>query len=94
MVTIRFRTFQEYKDFITGLGLANPNRAAPYRFHTIAGNNTVNKIVEVAPGGSVVFLYDSPTGETILPGDDWFKANPGMNYPMSVTVADVGEAIT
>lgn len=94
MVTIRFRSFLEYKDYITNLGLVNPNRAAPYRFHSISGNNTVNKIVEIAVGGNVVLLYDSPVGETILPNDDWFKANPSLNYPASIIVDDVGEAIT
>lgn len=94
MVTIKFRTFEEYKDYITNLGLANPNRAAPYRFHSMSGNNTVNKIVEISPTGNVTLLYDSPTGETIQPEDNWLKANPSLNYPASIIVADVGEAIT
>lgn len=92
MVTIKFRSFQEYKDFITNLGLTNPNRAIPYRFHSISGNNTVNKIAEIS-SSNLVFLYDSPTGETIQPDDNWLKANPSLNYPASIIVADLGEAI-
>lgn len=76
------------------MGSSGPDRPGPYRFHSIAGNNTVNKIAEVAVIGNVVLLYDSPTGETILPTDDWFKPNPSMNYPASIPVADIGEAIT
>lgn len=94
MVTVKFATFDAYKSYITNLGIHNPNRVVPYRFHSLAGNNTVNKMAEIHAGGSIIFLYDSPTSETILPTDDWFKANEELKYPASVLIADVGESIT
>lgn len=75
------------------LGVRNPNRAAPYRFHTLTGQNTVNKVAEIMPGGTIVIHYDSPSSEVISPDDDWFKANPSLNYPASVAVADIGEGL-
>lgn len=89
MVTITFTTFAAYKDYITDLGVANPNRSAPYRFHSLAGNGTVDKIVEVGVGGAVVFLYDAPLGEALQPTDPWFAANTNLNYPASVLVKDI-----
>lgn len=94
MVTVKFNSFVSYKDYITNLGLHNPNRVVPYRFHSISGNGTVNKMAEIHAGGTIIFLYDSPTGETILPSDEWFSENVELNYPASVLVADVGESIT
>jgi hypothetical protein len=94
LVTVKFRTFAEFIDFINNLGIGNPNRTVPYRFHTLSGNNTVNKMAEVYAGGQITFLYDSPTGETILPTDAWFEANPEYQRPASILVSDIGEAIT
>jgi hypothetical protein len=93
MVTIRFRSFTEFKDYILGLGKGNPNIAAPNRFHTLSGNNTVAKMAHIYAGGQIIFLYDSPTGETIPPDDPWLAANKEMEYSASVLVADIGETI-
>jgi len=93
LVTIKFRSFQEYKDYILAAGQGNPNRY-PYRFHTIGANNTVAKIVEVYAGGNVVLLYVSPTNETILPTDAWLNANPDTSYPASIVVSDINETVT
>lgn len=51
-------------------------------------------MAEIHAGGSIVFLYDSPTSEAILPTDEWFSANEDLNYPASVLIGDVGESIT
>jgi hypothetical protein len=94
MVTVTFRTFQEFKDFIISIGKANPNVAAPNRFHTLAGNGTVAKMAHVYAGGGVTFMYNSPTGETIDPSDPWFAENKEMEYRPSVLVANITEAIS
>lgn len=92
-MTIRFLTFQDYKDFILSTGQGNPNRTVAYRFHSLSANKTVNKITEIYAGGSIVLLYDSPTGETISSDDPWLSSNADMQYPKSTLVADIGESI-
>jgi len=72
------------------MGVANPNRL-PYRFHTVAGNGTIDKAVEVFGGGNIVALYKSPSSENIQPTDQWFAENDSMQYPASILVSDVGE---
>jgi hypothetical protein len=95
MVTIRFRSFTEFKDYIQGLGKGNPNIAAPNRFHTLSTlNGTVSKMVHIYAGGQIVFLYVSPVSETIAVDDPWLQANKEMEYQASVLVADIGESIT
>jgi hypothetical protein len=76
------------------LGTRNPNRAPGYRFHSINNNGTsIVKAAEVYAGGNIMFLYVSPSNETISPTDDWFNASEEMQYPASILVADVGESI-
>jgi hypothetical protein len=95
MVTIRFRSFTEFKDYIQALGKGNPNIAAPNRFHTVRTlDGTIAKMAQIYAGGQITFLYTSPVSETIPADDPWLQGSKEMEYPASVLVADIGESIT
>lgn len=48
---------------------------------------------EIGGAHQIILEYDSPSNEVIKADDPWFKQNNKMNYPASVVVADVTEAM-
>jgi len=93
MVTILFRSFQDFKDFLIARGPDNPNRAGPTRFHSLAPNGNIQKIASVFVGGQAIAMYISQPQDEIKPDDPWLAANPELQYGPSILVHDIGEAI-
>ena len=90
MVAIRFRTLQEYKDFVYGLGLSNPNVAIPNRFHSLnSGGTAVDKLGSFYAGGQILFVYDFTGNETMLPDDPFLAADPDRNWLASVPIEEI-----
>lgn len=88
MVTIEFKTFEDFKNYILNIKF-NPDRFKPDRYHVMnkLGPN-VDEVAIIGLGGRILAKYDAGVSE-ISANDPWLQAIPGTDLEASVEVKSI-----
>ena len=88
MVTILFKTFEDYKNVLESINF-NPDRIRPDRFHVTSRTGKVTKLYQLGMAGKVLLEYRATMDDDIQIDDPWLEANEEKGISKSIEVRNV-----
>ena len=88
MVTIEFKTFADFKNYILSTKF-NPDRFKPDRYHVVDNNGTsIDEVAIIGLGGRILAKYDAGVNEISI-NDPWLQAIPDTDLEASIAVKSI-----